>query len=208
MNEKEQRKILIIVDYQNDFANPKGSLYVPKGEMIYYQIARLIAEVKFDLVVATKDMHPRNHCSFKPYGGMWPIHCVTGTWGAELALPNTQEISYESDIDYILHKGRKKDTDSYSAFFDNNGSNYTGLGELIKPYKDEEVHVYICGLALDYCVKFTAVHTLRYTNNVFIISDAVKAVEQDEEKIKHFCEGIKELGIKFINSGDMVGVSK
>jgi len=198
------RKNLIIVDYQYDLACPKGSMYVPGGEMLASPIMNLLRNGYFDFVVATKDMHPANHCSFKDYGGVWPSHCVVGTPGQELML-NGNSNKY---IDYILHKGRYTRKDSYSAFFDNEKTQHSGLGDLLRP-RDASLeqgirYVYICGVALDYCVKFTALDALMFSSNVFIVSDAVEAVVQNPKKLRAVCEELKEKGVKFISSQDII----
>jgi len=201
-------KNLIIVDYQYDFANPKGSLYVPGGETIADPIMNLLRSGNFDFVVATKDMHPADHCSFKDYGGLWPSHCVAGTRGQELMLDRNSG----KYIDYILHKGRDPRRDSYSAFFDNEKKVNSGLGGLLKPRnlssgKDVR-HTYICGLAFDYCVKFTALDALMFSSKVFIISDAVEAVVQNAKKLYAVYEELEKRGVKFIDSQDVISPPK
>jgi len=203
MNDSIKRN-LIVVDYQYDFADPKGSLYVPFGSQIWKPITNLLKYGKFDLVVATKDMHPADHCSFIENGGTWPSHCVAGTYGQEIVL--AQE--YDLYIDYVLHKGRDKCMDSYSAFFDNDKVNNLGLGDLIRPRNggvgQDERYVYICGLALDYCVKFTALDAILFSSNVFIVSDAVRAVEQDDTKLRVICNDLASKGVQFISSKDII----
>lgn len=191
-------KTLIVVDYQNDFASPNGSLYVKDGDKILRTIKLLMQNNFFDRVIATKDLHPQDHCSFIENGGSWTQHCVAGTKGAELYLQHGDSnlpVDYEADIEYVIHKGRNPDVDSYSAFYDNDRKHYTGLGELTKGSD-----VYICGLAYDYCVKFTAIDALEFSDNVFIITDAVKAVEQDEEKVRLLRPYLDGKGIKFVTS--------
>ena len=102
---------LIIVDYQNDFARPDGALSVPAGEEVAGHINGLAASGDYELVVATRDWHPPDHGSFTAQGGIWPVHCVQGTPGAELhpALDT-------GPIDAIVDKGQDPQTEGYSAF--------------------------------------------------------------------------------------------
>ena len=189
-------KTLIVVDYQQDFASPNGSLYVEDGEMLNGPITGLIRNPFFDRVIATKDLHPANHCSFENHGGTWPSHCVVSTFGADFHFD-----MYGNDqifIEFIIHKGRNKEVDSYSAFYDNDKKHYTGLGELVKGSD-----IYICGLALDYCVKFTAIDALEFSDNVFIISDAVKAVEKDPDKVRCLYAYLLGKGVQSILTEDI-----
>jgi len=155
-------KTLILVDIQNDFL-PGGALGVPDGDVIILIVNQL--QAVFPLVVATQDWHPANHGSFAAnHPGkavfqqfdlnglpqtLWPVHCVQGTPGAELA-PGLQR----DRIAKIFPKGTDAGIDSYSGLFDNGHRKSTGLGEWLKDKGATEV--YVCGLATDYCVKFTA----------------------------------------------------
>ena len=102
---------LIIVDYQNDFARPDGALSVPAGEEVAPHINELAASGDYELVVATRDWHPPDHGSFTEQGGIWPVHCVQGSDGAELhpALDT-------GPVDAIVDKGQDPGTEGYSAF--------------------------------------------------------------------------------------------
>src|SRR3954463_12061086 len=101
---------LVIVDFQNDFT-PGGALGVPDGDRIADRVNELAADDRFDLVVATRDWHPPEHGSFTEQGGIWPVHCVQGTAGAEL-FPGLDQ----TKLDVIVDKGQPVDTDGYSAF--------------------------------------------------------------------------------------------
>jgi nicotinamidase-related amidase len=141
-------RALIIVDYQNDFARPDGALSVPDGEDIAGHINALAASGDYDLVVATRDWHPPDHGSFAERGGIWPVHCVQGTDGAELhpALDT-------GPVDAIVDKGQDPGTEGYSAF------DATALAETLRERGVDAVTV--VGLATDYCVKNTALDALR-----------------------------------------------
>src|SRR5688500_8567645 len=158
---------LIIVDIQNDFV-AGGTLEVPHGE----QIIPLVNELAdlFDLVIATQDWHPQTHKSFasnhadrKPFekiilGGLeqvlWPDHCVQGTFGAEFH-PQLRM----NNVEAIFRKGMEPEIDSYSGFYDNGRKKSTGLAGYLKERKVETV--FVCGLAADYCVFYTAQDALK-----------------------------------------------
>ena len=158
---------LILVDIQNDFL-PGGALAVPDGDAVIPVANKL--QGAFPLVVATQDWHPANHGSFAAsHPGkkvfeqidlnglpqtLWPVHCVQGTRGAELATGLNRD-----RITNIFQMGTDAGIDSYSGLFDNGHRRSTGLGEWLKAQAVTEV--FVCGLATDYCVKFTALDAAR-----------------------------------------------
>ena len=139
---------LIIVDYQNDFARPDGALSVPAGEEVADHISALARSGDYELVLATRDWHPPDHGSFTEQGGIWPVHCVQGTPGAELHPALDTE-----PVDAIVDKGQDPGTEGYSAF------DATSLAETLRARGVDAVTV--VGLATDYCVKNTALDALR-----------------------------------------------
>jgi nicotinamidase/pyrazinamidase len=139
---------LIIVDYQNDFARPEGALSVPAGEEVADHINALARSGDYELVLATRDWHPPEHGSFTEQGGIWPVHCVQGTAGAELHPALDTE-----PLDAIVDKGQDPGTEGYSAF------DATSLAETLRARGVDAVTV--VGLATDYCVKNTALDALR-----------------------------------------------
>jgi len=139
---------LIIVDYQNDFARPDGALSVPAGEEVADHINALARSGDYELVLATRDWHPPDHGSFSEQGGIWPVHCVQGTPGAELHPALATE-----PLDAIVDKGQDPGTEGYSAF------DATSLAETLRARGVDAVTV--VGLATDYCVKNTALDALR-----------------------------------------------
>jgi nicotinamidase/pyrazinamidase len=173
-------KALLIVDFQNDFT-PGGALAVPEGDRIADRVNQLAASGQFDLVVATRDWHPRDHGSFEENGGPWPVHCVQGTEGAELhpALDR-------SKIDVVIDKGKDAATEGYSGF------EATELAELLREYDVDEVLV--VGLATDYCVKNTALDALREGFTVTVDSSAVRGVEVNEGDSERALEEIRDAG--------------
>lgn len=176
-------KALIIVDVQNDFI-PGGKLAVPEGDTIIPRINEL--QKKFDLVVATQDWHPANHKSFasqhegkNPFDiielngiqqTLWPDHCIQGTPGANLH----QDLN-TNRIEAIFRKGTNPEIDSYSGFFDNGRKKNTGLHGYLQDRKVDAV--YVCGLAADYCVYYTAMDALSLSYSTSILDASVKAID-------------------------------
>lgn len=175
-------KALIIVDIQNDFL--QGGRLAVKGGNEVIPIINSIQE-KFDLVVATQDWHPEGHKSFasqysnkKEYEKielnnikqtLWPDHCIQNTFGAEISSELNQ-----NKIEAIFRKGMNSNVDSYSGFFDNGKLKCTGLGDFLKGRGVNEV--FVCGLAADYCVYFTAKDALELGFKSNIIENATKAI--------------------------------
>jgi nicotinamidase/pyrazinamidase len=157
-------KVLLIVDVQNGFC-PGGNLPVPEGDKTVPVINRLIDGGGYDYIVASQDWHPADHGSFaSQHPGknvfemgilsgqpqmMWPDHCVQGTKDAEFHPDLKMD-----KVDFIQQKGQNAAVDSYSAFRDNDRAAVTGLAEHLKKQGVTELHV--CGLATEFCVKFSA----------------------------------------------------
>lgn len=155
-------KALILVDIQNDFL-PGGALAVSGGDEIVSLANDLMEE--YEIVVATQDWHPPDHGSFAAnHPGkqvfesieldelpqtLWPVHCVRDTPGAEFA-PGLDV----GRITRVFQKGTRSEVDSYSGFHDNGRRHSTGMAEWLR--EQGVNHLTICGLATDYCVKFTA----------------------------------------------------
>lgn len=156
---------LIVVDVQYDFL-PDGALAVNDGDAVVDIINRI--RDRFDITIFTQDYHPVNHCSFSVNGGIWPVHCVEATHGADIHA----ELLRENDI--VVKKGINSIIDSYSGFYDNERKSKTELDNILKLYKVDTV--YICGLATDYCVKFTAIDAVREGYNTFLVIDACRGV--------------------------------
>lgn len=154
-------RALIVVDVQNDFC-PGGALAVANGDAVVEPVNRLASEAPF--VVATRDWHPRDHRSFAEQGGPWPVHCVAGTSGAELHPGIDRGL-----VDLIVDKGQARDTEGYSGF------EGTELEALLHSRGVDTVDV--AGLALDYCVRATALDAKHAGFNVIVHRDATRAVE-------------------------------
>ena len=157
-------RALVIVDYQNDFVPPDGALAVPDGDTVAPRINALAASGDFDLVVATRDWHPADHGSFAEQGGTWPVHCVQGTAGAELAPALDR-----APIDVVIDKGQPVGTDGYSGF------DGTNLADLLRERAVDELTV--VGLATDYCVRHTTLDALRAGFAVHVDPDATRGVD-------------------------------
>ncbi len=197
-------KALIVVDVQNDFV-PGGALAVNGGDEVIPVINEL--QPHFDLVVATQDWHPRNHKSFAsnhpkrvPFETidlngleqvLWPDHCIQGTSGAEFH-PDLDTIRFEA----IFRKGTDPEIDSYSGLYDNGRRKSTGLSGYLRERNVSKV--FVCGLAADYCVYFTAKDLLTEGFKTFFIEDATRAISQDGyQKARNV---ITELSGKIVNS--------
>lgn len=180
-------KALLVIDVQNDFCKG-GSLEVSGGDEIISSINSMMKE--YDIVVATKDWHPENHSSFQKNSpeGVWPNHCVKGTKGAELH----PELDSEG-LDFVFTKGSNPLVDSYSGFFENDKKTSTGLGEFLLAKGVSEVTV--VGLALDYCVKFTAMDALKFNLKTEVVVSATRAVNISPNDGKNAIEEMKELGV-------------
>jgi len=174
---------LLVIDVQNDFC-PGGALAVALGDTIVPLINRLAQN--FETVVLTQDWHPANHISFAaehpgktpfeqitlPYGAqtLWPTHCVMATFGAELHP--------ELDIPHaslILRKGSHRGVDSYSAFLEADRTTKTGLNGYLAARGITDL--YLCGLATDFCVAWSAEDAISFGFKATLIEDACRAID-------------------------------
>ena len=157
-------RALVVVDYQNDFAAPDGALSVSGGDAIAGRINEEMRSGDYDLVVATRDWHPADHCSFTEQGGIWPVHCVQDTYGADLH-PDLDTAA----VDVIVDKGQDPGTDGYSGF------DGTNLADLLREREIDQVTV--VGLATDYCVRATALDALREGFEVTVDRAGVRGID-------------------------------
>jgi nicotinamidase/pyrazinamidase len=212
MNDRMQpgeRDVLLVVDVQNDFC-PGGRLAVPRGDEIVplvNQIAR-----RFAHVVLTQDWHPAGHLSFASshqgrqpfetisvaYGAqvLWPDHCVQGTEGAE----------FRRDLDIaraelILRKGYDRQIDSYSAFYENDRQTPTGLASYLRERGLQRV--FLAGLALDFCVRYSAEDAHKCGFPAVVIEDACRGIDMGGS-LAAARESFKDLNIARIQSAALV----
>ena len=194
------------MDVQNGFC-ANGNLPVPGGEEVVPVINRLMAEGGYDLIVASQDWHPPDHKSFasqhpgkKPFemGSlrgrpqvMWPDHCVQGSRDAEFH-PELDR----NRIHLVQRKGEDRETDSYSAFRDNHAERSTGLDAELKRHGIEQLDV--CGLATDYCVKFSALDAVAMLPGVEVrvIENASRGITP--EGVKSAFEELRQAGVAVV----------
>jgi nicotinamidase/pyrazinamidase len=199
------RDALIVVDMQNDFC-PGGALAVPDGDAVIPVIQRIAS--RFEHIVLTQDWHPKGHCSFaSSYPGkepgdvvlvgdqeqrLWPDHCVQGTRGAEIH----PELKLER-AELILHKGFRREVDSYSAFFENDHRTPTGLAGYCR--ERGLARMFFVGLAYDFCVGFSALDARGCGFEAVVIEDACRAIDVEGSVAKMKAEfaraGVKVAGV-------------
>jgi nicotinamidase/pyrazinamidase len=201
--------VLIVVDVQNDFL-PGGALPVPHGDEVIPIVNDL--QQQFELVVATKDWHPRDHSSFatnhprkKPGDRvivddieqiLWPVHCIQNTHGAEFAaLFNTSRVAH------VFHKGVDPMIDSYSTFFDNAHRRHTGLAHYLE--KRGVKDIYLVGLALDYCVKYSTLDARQLGLNTHVILDGCRGIELEPGDIDRAVDEMQRVGAVFVESNKL-----
>ena len=165
---------LIVVDVQNDFADPAGSLYVPDGEAVVPLVNAEMARASGagSRVIYTQDWHPEHTPHFAPDGGIWPVHCVQETWGAQLHR------DLDVDRGEVVRKG-VDGRDGYSGFSvrdpDTEEVDDTDLHQILRVAAIERLVV--CGLATDYCVVETVLDARLRGYPVQVVRDAIRAVD-------------------------------
>jgi len=193
-------KALIVIEVQNDFC-PGGALAVSGGDEIVPGINALMGE--FDAVVLTQDWHPAGHSSFAsshdgqdpmsvidmPYGPqvLWPDHCIQGSHGAAF------HEGLRVDADLIIRKGFNPAIDSYSAFFENDHKTPTGLEGYLRTRGLTELTM--VGLALDFCVNYSAVDAAGLGFDVTVLQDLTRAIDFDGSKDAAL-KGMRDAGVK------------
>jgi len=201
---------LILVDLQNDFM-PGGALAVSEGDQVVPIANRLMPQ--FELVVATADWHPPDHCSFASnHPGhqvgevievdgldqiLWPDHCIQETNGA----------SFHPELDdprfiKIIRKGADPRLDSYSGFFDNGHVQETGLGDFLQ--EPGVTHCVVLGLAPDYRAKFTALDSLKLGFETVLIRDGCRAVKLQAGDEDRAIEELRSKGAKVLTSEEFL----
>ncbi|WP_300012197.1 bifunctional nicotinamidase/pyrazinamidase [uncultured Roseobacter sp.] len=176
---------LIVIDVQKDFC-PEGALAVPEGDAIVGPVNALMTDA--EAVILTQDWHPAGHSSFAsshvgkspydlidmPYGPqvLWPDHCIQGSLGAQFH----REL-HADRADLIIRKGYNPAIDSYSAFFENDHVTPTGLEGYLRTRGID--NLLMVGLALDFCVNFSAVDAAKLGFGVTVRTDLCRAIDLD-----------------------------
>jgi nicotinamidase/pyrazinamidase len=188
---------LIVVDMQNDFADPAGSLYVRGGEQVVPVVNREIelAAAAGAAVVYTQDWHPETTPHFAKDGGIWPVHCVQGTWGAEFH----PQLHIEGEV---VRKGSGGE-DGYSGFSmrspETGEERPTQLEELLRERGIRRVVV--AGLATDFCVKETVLDAAELGFEVGLLAEAVRAVELEPGDAQRAMDDIYRAGATVVSVG-------
>lgn len=203
---------LLLVDLQNDFCNG-GSLEVLNSESVINTANNIITYCQQQniAIIASQDWHPPDHLSFSINSGIqidredkfnnlrqtwWPVHCVQYQKGAEFhpALNKTA-------IQAIFQKGIDSKIDSYSAFFDDDNQHATELDYWLK--KNKIKHLYIMGLATDYCVKFTVLDAMKLGYQVTVIQDGCRGVNLHPKDSYNALQEMVLVGAKLIISSNL-----
>lgn len=188
---------LVVVDVQNDFGHPDGSLFVEGGDGVVGAINDEIARAHAGgaTIVLTQDWHPSSTPHFVTDGGTWPVHCVAGTWGAELL----DGLDPDSRADAVVRKGTNGE-DGYSAFAmrepDGEVDIPTGLAGLLRERGVDRVVV--VGLATDVCVSATAVSAAEAGFSTSVLWDATRPVETDDATADRVRDELAEASVAVI----------
>jgi len=206
---QKKKNALIVVDIQNDFM-PDGALGVQGADAIISLINRLVV-LPFDVCVASKDWHPKNHVSFastwkkKPEDHLlvhdidqtlWPDHCIQNTFGAEFYKDLTT-----THFEKVMHKGAETDIDSYSTFFDNEKKRSTGLEKYLK--EKGVTDLYFAGLTTEYCVLYSVLDALGLGFTTHVAIDACRGIELQVGDVQKAIDTIKASGCEYISVEDV-----
>jgi len=214
---KPKKCCLLIIDVQNDFCPPNGSLAVKDGDQAIPVINELRDAAKWDLIALTKDWHPTSHISFysthsqdkkatlfQPYelnnGNLqvlWPDHCVQNSPGSDFH----PKLALDSK-DLIVYKGKDINVDSYSGFMDNDKRTKSELGPKLREAGITDV--FVVGLAYDYCVGSSALDSVDLGFRTYVVKDATRGVA--EESTTQMVGLLKLKPVRIINSHDVPGI--
>ena len=185
---------LIVVDVQNDFVDPKGNLYVQDAPSVVPNINAKISVARNEgrLIVYTQDWHPEVTPHFAKDGGIWPVHCVADSWGAQWY----PDLKVASDAE-VVRKGTGGE-DGYSGFSARdpltNAESDTAMDEILRRYGVTDVDV--VGIATDYCVKETALDACRRGYRTHIYLDCMKGVNLQPGDADSAIGAMVEAGVK------------
>ena len=181
---------LVVVDVQNDFADPAGGLYVRDGEQIVPLVSELVgaAQNAGSAVAYTQDWHPASTPHFAKDGGIWPVHCVADTWGAELH----PQLLVKGPV---VRKGTSGE-DGYSGFSVRNPTTGETAPTQLQSLLDSSVRrLVVVGLAGDYCVKETALDGVRLGSDVEVPLRLTRFVELEEGDAERSAEQMRTAGV-------------
>lgn len=194
-----QLPALLVVDVQNDFCPPNGTLAVPRGNEVIEPLNKVIRlfERNYQPIFFSCCWHPIRTRHFRAYGGTWPVHCVANTEGAkfhsELNMPKGS---------FIIQKGVDSDSDAYSPF---EGYIYLADANLEEMLREFGVtNLYIGGLATDYCVKNAALDSVRNGHKTFLILDACRAVNLKPNDGFNAIQEMRKAGVIFTRSDELL----
>jgi nicotinamidase/pyrazinamidase len=186
----DARTVLIVIDVQNDFADPNGSLYVAEGERVVPVVNEQIEQARAGgaLLVYTQDWHPESTPHFEKDGGIWPVHCVMGTWGAQFH----PDLKVEGEVFKMGATGN----DGYSGFTERHPNTEeefpTALVDFLRERGIERVAV--IGLATDYCVKETAIDALGHGFETTVLTEGIRGVNLEPGDDERALEEIRAGG--------------
>ena len=205
----DARSALLVIDVQNDFC-PGGALAVPEGDAILPTVNRLAAS--FEHVVLTQDWHPAGHRSFASshagrqpfetvrlaYGEqiLWPDHCVQGTRGAAF-----QPDLARGRAELLIRKGFRPEIDSYSAFYENDRITPTGLAGYLR--ERGLTRLFLCGLATDFGVLYSALDAARGGFEVAVMGDGCRAIDRDGSLTKAR-QALADAGVAWLASAPLL----
>ncbi len=206
----KKKNALLVVDVQNDFC-PGGTLAIQEGDKVIPVINQI--QPIFDTIIATRDWHPPNHVSFAVnHPGknvydvidikgisqvLWPPHCVSGSIGAAFH-PGLETERFK----LILHKGMNQALDSYSIFLENDKKKLTGMDDFLRSL--EITRIFLCGLATDYCVFYSAIDAISFGFETCVVIDACCGVDVPERNIERAIRLMKSSGVKIISSLELL----
>lgn len=194
---------LLVVDVQNDFADPSGSLTVPGAGAVIEVINReaAVARAQGALVVCTQDWHPERTPHFATDGGPWPVHCVRDTWGAELH----PDLAVAGDTP-VVRKGSSGE-DGYSGFTMRDPVSGETIPTPLEPLLREAgvASVVVAGLATDYCVRATALDARRLGFGTTVLTDGVAAVDVSPGDGDRALAELRDAGVELARSATGAG---
>ena len=221
---KSRKAALAVIDVQEDFCEPNGSLAVKDGRGLASVWNTILCRPEFQIKLATRDFHPKNHVSFasqhpqatpftsrhtianpenaceEPFTTtLWPDHCVQGTTGCDI-IPELDQ----SQLTHRIDKGQDPRLESYSAFGPPFRAPAVGMSGLEATLTAEGItDLFVVGLAFDYCVKYTAVDAASYGFTTYVLEDATKAVDQSAAGLAATRKTLRDAGVRVVSVDDL-----